>query len=109
VSHPFTRREIGQMPLTTAGYIISLYSYNVHCLRFTRNTCTRSERRLAGRPAILLAVNTHVTLVRSSRADVCIFTHVSIQVPPLSLHAPAVDCPRNDDRAADGRAFIYLY
>jgi len=28
---------------------------------------------------------------------------------PLSLYAPAVDCPRNDDRAADGGAFMYLH
>jgi len=54
------------------------------------------------------AVNTHVTLVRSSRADVGVFTHASMQVPPLSLHPPAVDCPRNEDRAADGGAFMYL-
>jgi len=35
--------------------------------------------------------------------------HASMQVPSLSLHALAVDCPRNDDRAADGGAFMYLY
>jgi len=28
---------------------------------------------------------------------------------PFSLHALAVDCPRNDDRLADGGAFMYLY
>jgi len=66
------------------------------------------QGQMAGRPAVLLAVNTHVTLVRSSRADVDVFTHASMQVAPLSLHAPAVDCPRNDDRAADGGAFMYL-
>jgi len=32
-----------------------------------------------------------------------------MQVLPLSLHAPAVDCPRNDDRAAYFGAFMYLY
>jgi len=100
-----------------AHYIFSLYSYNVHCLRFTRNTCPRFERRLAGRsasktagrPAVLLAVNTHVTLVRSTRADDGVFTHASMQVPPLSLPAPAVDCLRNEDRAADGGASMYLF
>jgi len=35
--------------------------------------------------------------------------HASMQVPPLSLYAPAVDCPQNDDRAADGGAIMYLY
>jgi len=69
-----------------------------------------SSFRATGWPAVLLIVNTHVTRVRSSRAHVGVFTHVSMHVAPLSLHAPpAVDCPRNDDRAADGGAFMYLY
>jgi len=29
--------------------------------------------------------------------------HASMQVPPLSLHAPAVDCLRNDDRMMTAR------
>jgi len=67
-----------------------------------------SSFRLTGRPVLLLAVYIHATLVGSSRADVGIFTHASTQVPPLSLHALDVDCPRNDDRAADGGAFYVL-
>jgi len=34
--------------------------------------------------------------------------HVSMQVPPLTPCTGRVDCPRNDDRKADGGAFMYL-
>jgi len=57
--------------------------------RFTRRQYTRDTRAQL-----------------SSCADVSVLTreHAS-----LSLHAPAVDCPRNDDHAADGGTFMHLY
>jgi len=66
--------------------------------------------RPAGKLAILLVVNTHVTLVHElGRTRMPTSASQHTRVLSLPLHAPAVDCPRNDNRASDGGAFMYLY
>jgi len=67
-----------------------------------------SLRAMTDQPAVLLAVNTHATLDRA-RARVPTSAYFHTRVLFLSLHAPAVDCPWNDERVADGGAFMYLY
>jgi len=68
-----------------------------------------SDNWPAGRPDSRFA---RLQYTRYTRAQLAcrrgVFTHASMQVTPLSLHAPAVDCPRNDDCAADRSAYIYL-
>jgi len=68
--------------------------------------------RPAGRPAVLFDVNTQATLVRElgqARVPTSASLHTLARECSLSFLAPTFDYPRNDDRAADGGAFMYLY
>jgi len=75
----------------------------VHCLRFAGNTCPRSwsDNWPVGQPFCSPTIHTRHSCASSPNlcGDVGVFTHASMQVPPLSLYAPA----------ADGGAFMYLY